>query len=659
MSLKPIYELDTITTVDENHTVLVYQDQRLKKLNAKDLFYSKDEIRNMVTIPKNNIIKSLADLNVSVLENATLYDLINYVDKIDLFEIGIRRLIHDGSDTSAEPTTPSATNNPKYTYMGKPQTSSRVDRCYKIGGMLTVIPAATPNADTDILYAAMSSNSAMNRNDFYGGDYASEKWKDGIYPWNEMQQVTDEYSNVFTRVPLYFIKEEFVTDDGVDISASWPMIPEKYLNSIIYKYTFVCKTKLPGYRPADFFYDYKEVIMNESATGDYVYIQDLDCYTIPLYYDESDVRYELSTTATDSGTYTKILTRYHDFSCYEASHEVIDGKTCIASKSGVLPTVSTQLATFRTYCKNLDERYQVRDIRGYNDFFCTLFDIEFATINCQSVANGVAGGVPYDAKYQAQEDASSSNTVIVNYNFKVNTYLCIGTSAGSQTVCKDRKVLSSVANGDGNYTVTFDGDPVNITAGNVVWGTRYPCGWCDDIPYRSAYAASAASTAAPFKWNWIENPYANIWKFIDGFHIKHEADANGLLENCIYVTNNPLLYSNSFTGYEKLRYIMPSEFLNSSDARTSGGNSYVMQLGYDAAYPWCQVTSKVGGSSSTYYADYFYENTNTSSAGSSRCLLAGGAWNNGASAGLRYFNVDVALTNSYLNIGASLQKRGV
>ena len=115
MSLKPIYELDTITTVDENHTVLVYQDQRLKKLNAKDLFYSKDEIRNMVTIPKNNIIKSLADLNVSVLENATLYDLINYVDKIDLFEIGIRRLIHDGSDTSAEPTTPSATNNPKYT----------------------------------------------------------------------------------------------------------------------------------------------------------------------------------------------------------------------------------------------------------------------------------------------------------------------------------------------------------------------------------------------------------------------------------------------------------------------------------------------------------------------------------------------------------------
>ena len=662
MPLKPVYELDTTTTIDENHNLLVYQDNRLKKLNAKDLFYSKDEINNNVVVPKGDIIKSLANLHVAVPSDATLYDLINYVDNIDLFEIGVRRLIHNGTDTTKFSGNPSATNNPKYVSMGVPQTSSILERCYKIGGLLTVIPNTntTPNSNNDLIYANISKYNSMARNDFYGGDYASDRWKSGIYPWNSMEKVIDEHGNYFTKVPLYFIKEEYITDTGIDISASWPYIPERFIANNIFKYTFVCKTKLPGYRPADFFYDYKPYTMIEDSKGLYVYIHDLDCYTIPLYYAETDIRYSISETATDEG-YTKILTRYHYFSCYEASIETVNGKTKITSKPGMLPTVSTTLNKFREYCKNTDSSYFVRDIRSYTDFFCTLFEIEFATTNSGSIVVGASSRGPFNNNNTAQIDATNTNTVRVNNKFVKGTYIGIGSSTGSTSVASDRLITSveEVGTNSGIYDITFDGKPVTIKKGNVVWVTRHISGTTDASEFRSAFMGIwKGDSTATFKWNWIENPYTNIWKFIDGFHIKHEVDENGLLENCIYVTNNPALYSDKFTGYNKVNYIMPSEFLNISNKRTCGGDAYVSQLGYDPVYPWCQVASKVGASDSNGYADKYYETTQSSNDGTTRILMIGGSWIYGHASGLYQFCVRNVLTTQSYHFGAAIQKVG-
>ena len=663
MALKHIYDLETTTLVEEDHSILVYQDKKLKKLNAEDIFYSKEYVNNNIVNQKNDIISALCNLNVNVPDNATLFDLVGYVNQIDLFEIGYRRMVHDGTDTRTFTGIPSANNNPKSVSMGMPQTSSFLDRCYRVGDILTIIPSHTPNASSDLLHASFSKTNYMGRNDFYGGDYASDNWKNGIYPWNSMQQVTDDHNNEFTRCPLYFIKTEFKTVDGIDITDTWPIIPDRYINDIIYEYNFVCKTRLQGYRPARFFIKYIPRNMIEDLNGVYIYIDDLDCYHIPNNYKSGQTRYSIdSVTSTE---YSKILTRYHDFSCKEAGTETVGGLTVIASKSGLLPTINTQLATFRTYCNNLNpdsdiKEYHVRDIRSYTDFFFLLWDIEFACTHSQYEANGVTN-FEYSASYTVQEAATDTNTIKVNYSFRENSYICIGTALGNMSIARDRKVLSTNLLSGNIYEITIDDDPITVTASHIVWNTRYNCGYTDESEFRTSIANSQNSTNTyyPFKWNWIENPFGNIWKFIDGVHIKHEADENGLLNNCIYVCDNPYLYSNTFNKYEKLQYNCPSEFLNSSNARTTA-NAHVEQLGYDPNYPWARLTAKVGSRANTVngYGDYLSENTNTSSNSSSRCVLSGGRWNDGSAAGLRYFLLVYDIDTSRIDIGAAFERQG-
>jgi len=58
------------------------------------------------------------------------------------------------------------------------------------------------------------------------------------------------------------------------------------------------------------------------------------------------------------------------------------------------------------------------------------------------------------------------------------------------------------------------------------------------------------------------------------------------------------------------------------------------------------------------YGDYLYENTNTSSNSSSRCVFSGGYWAVGGFAGLRFFTLSNGLTNSSFGIGAAFERQG-
>ena len=60
------------------------------------------------------------------------------------------------------------------------------------------------------------------------------------------------------------------------------------------------------------------------------------------------------------------------------------------------------------------------------------------------------------------------------------------------------------------------------------------------------------------------------------------------------------------------------------------------------------VSNVTGGSSSTYYADYFYQNTDT------RYLLVGGSTANGVHAGAFYFNLLNTPSDAGWNIAAAL-----
>ena len=64
------------------------------------------------------------------------------------------------------------------------------------------------------------------------------------------------------------------------------------------------------------------------------------------------------------------------------------------------------------------------------------------------------------------------------------------------------------------------------------------------------------------------------------------------------------------------------------------------------------MPSVVGGSSSTYFCDYFY--TGIPAAGGLRGVLFGGDANNGASAGFAYANTNYAPSATYTNVGSRL-----
>lgn len=526
MSIKHIDDLDQVTSVDNNHTILVYQDNRLKKINSEELFYSKDYIENNIDKYRRDIIESLNKLNIDTPEDTSLTNLISYISKLDLFEIGVRRIVHDGTDTRY----PTDDQPASYTSMGNPQLSWKLDRCYKIGEKLTVISGSylNPNPNKDFIYAAEPYQTSITRNDFHGGEYASDQWKSGIYPWNSMERVQDSDGNYFTKVPLYYIKEEFITDNGIDITASYPKIPDKYINNTVYKYTFVSKSRLKGYRPAEFFYKYVYNIMKEDDNGDYIYLDDLECYTIPTSYG-TNKRYRLSDELNDI-TYTKILTRYHYFSCYEAAEEVINGKPVIVSKPGLTPLTGLTLEEFRQRCR--ENSFYVRDIRSYTDFFCTLMSIEFASTWSDNLTfNGV----------------NTSNLLLF----------------------------------------------INET------------GTCDNS--NRTYNNRDTKT---FKWNWIENPYGNTVKVIDGVRILCRKNDNGLYENRIYVSNIPNEYSNTIESsyYNIIRYIMPSEYIDSYYDDRMHASGTVVQLGYDPIYPWCQLVCKCGDVETGYH-DWYSESS--------------------------------------------------
>lgn len=83
-----------------------------------------------------------------------------------------------------------------------------------------------------------------------------------------------------------------------------------------------------------------------------------------------------------------------------------------------------------------------------------------------------------------------------------------------------------------------------------------------------------------------------------------------------------------------------------SDGTIPSSNDYVKAMAYNQyGYMTDNVT---GGSSSTYYADYFYQNTST------RYLLVGGRSDGGVRAGAFYFNLDTAPSYANWHIAASL-----
>lgn len=170
-----------------------------------------------------------------------------------------------------------------------------------------------------------------------------------------------------------------------------------------------------------------------------------------------------------------------------------------------------------------------------------------------------------------------------------------------------------------------------------------PCGYTNEFGNGSgekAYVVKNASggthaTLMANRYRGIENPFGHIWKYTDGANIQVTTGDSGL--SILWTTDDPSNFSDtSYTGYNKKGNI----------CRTNG-YAKKMLLGEDGDI----VATEIGGSSSTYWCDYYYTYT---SANRMQVVLVGGHADNGANAGLAGVSTSNAPSAARRNLGSRL-----
>ena len=170
-----------------------------------------------------------------------------------------------------------------------------------------------------------------------------------------------------------------------------------------------------------------------------------------------------------------------------------------------------------------------------------------------------------------------------------------------------------------------------------------PCGYTNEFGNGSgekAYVVKNASggthaTLMANRYRGIENPFGHIWKYTDGANIQVTTGDSGL--SILWTTDDPSNFSDtSYTGYNKKGNI----------CRTNG-YAKKMLLGDDGDI----VATEIGGSSSTYWCDYYYTNT---SANRMQVVLVGGAASNGSNSGLACEYTELAPPSTTAHFGSRL-----
>lgn len=169
-----------------------------------------------------------------------------------------------------------------------------------------------------------------------------------------------------------------------------------------------------------------------------------------------------------------------------------------------------------------------------------------------------------------------------------------------------------------------------------------PCGYTNEFGNGSgekAYVVKNASggthaTLMVNRYRGIENPFGHIWKYTDGANIQVTTGDNGL--SILWTTADPSNFSDSsYVGYDKKGNI----------CRVNGYAKNTL-LGEDGDI----IATEIGGSSSTYWCDYYYTNTSTNSLR----LVAVGGGSDGADAGFIRVNTSETPSGAHKHFGSRL-----
>ena len=285
----------------------------------------------------------------------------------------------------------------------------------------------------------------------------------------------------------------------------------------------------------------------------------------------------------------------HHKEAYVSAYELYNLNGRAISKRENIPTVNFTRANGRTWARaNGFDGEAKWNLYTYEEHraICHLFLVEYATRNSQKAVNTTLTAEGF--RQGGLGSGCTTGTVTIN---GAQTWSFIPTGSSD-----------SLGSGSGEVTVTIQ--QTDQSGSNTSTITRK----CN-------------------RYRGIENPFGHIWKHTDDIISKYEAPYR--------------------TWYKSVK---PDQFA------TNKNNSYKplcsvdnVNTGYKTeikATPACDFFSMSvsGGSESTYWCDYNWDNTDTSE----HCLLIGGCSDPGGAAGLFSLDSDGGVSNSYADVGSRL-----
>ena len=305
----------------------------------------------------------------------------------------------------------------------------------------------------------------------------------------------------------------------------------------------------------------------------------------------------------------------------------VDGKP--TSRSGVFPgtySINTAMTAARTegenYCTTTAGEW-------YSDWL--LMVVEFATRNLQAIMVG-ATQLPWTTTHTALVAETGANRIIISASnasgYVVGQTIGIGATQGGNQVCSNRRITSIETVEDGT-ALNFDGDPVDIAVGNMVYSLAWITGTCDGVQSSSGSYTSNTSGKYQCIYRGKEKPYGDCFEWCcDVLFQRHGAGATE--DPYTYTTHylpDPTKYSGGTIteDYVQLGYGIPVQ------------DGYSTALGLDERFPWVRIPSAIGGSTSTYYSDYYQYPRYAVTAG-----RLGGSWGSRGLAGPAYWHCNDA-----------------
>lgn len=264
-----------------------------------------------------------------------------------------------------------------------------------------------------------------------------------------------------------------------------------------------------------------------------------------------------------------------------------DGK--LHSIAGVVSTGNKTISQFLAAARLWGETYCINTSADF-EVLAYLMIVVYGTRNVQAKMRGVSN--LYATGIAVTGALTSEAAVIVAKGaLEVGNVISIGTGGEGETVASRRIVtaIEAIEGDTANVKAVFTGDAVATTTDHKVWRIMEATGTANSVISTCGSPVSNTDGKHSFVFYGVENPlYGNQWRM--------ECDWK-LIDGVPYYCDDPTKYQwSSANDYIKL------------DTLTLPGEGWAKNLQADERVPQLQITKEVGGSSSTYLADYFYIN---------------------------------------------------